>query len=354
MKTSHIAPLIAAAVQTGSAFAEDLTIGSPAPALSVAKWFKGKPVTALAKNKTYVVEFWATWCGPCIDSIPHLTEMAKKNADVTFIGVSIWEENEGTKIPDFVKKMGAKMDYNVGWSSNKGGMAKSWMVAASQNGIPTAFVVKGGKIAWIGHPMDMEKPLEEIKAGKFDGAAFKKKFDKENAEAREEMAVRTAIQDCVKLYDSGKRDTAKANLTALVKKHPRIASEAELVRFGWLAVEDISAWEAKAKALAESKDENEAMNLDMFAVQQATGAKGNKVLAGKAMTMLLGGPQGKNVRVLYDATVVFQATKEYQKALDATNFLLVEIKTSPYKDNTDLIKSMEKQKADLEAKVKNN
>ena len=48
-------------------------------------------------------------------------------------------------------------------------MAKSWMEAAGQNGIPTAFIVnKEGKIAWIGHPMEMEKPLEKIIAGTWD------------------------------------------------------------------------------------------------------------------------------------------------------------------------------------------
>ena len=45
-------------------------------------------------------------------------------------------------------------------------MAKTWMTAADQNGIPTAFIVnKEGKIAWIGHPMAMEKPFEKVDRG---------------------------------------------------------------------------------------------------------------------------------------------------------------------------------------------
>ena len=48
-------------------------------------------------------------------------------------------------------------------------MAKNWMTAAGQEGIPTAFIVnKEGKIAWIGHPMEMDKPLEKIVAGTWD------------------------------------------------------------------------------------------------------------------------------------------------------------------------------------------
>ena len=35
-----------------------------------------------------VVEFWATWCGPCRTSIPHLIELQKKFKDVMFVGIS--------------------------------------------------------------------------------------------------------------------------------------------------------------------------------------------------------------------------------------------------------------------------
>jgi thiol-disulfide isomerase/thioredoxin len=162
-----------------SALAQSLGLGVPAPALSVKEFVKGAPIKDFQKGKLYVVEFWATWCGPCITSIPHLTELQKKyKDDVTFVGVSVWE-TDTNKVKPFVAQMGDKMAYRVamdrvpaGAKGSQGAMAKSWMTAAGENGIPTAFVIgRDGKIAWIGHPMALDKPLAQIVAGTWNAQA---------------------------------------------------------------------------------------------------------------------------------------------------------------------------------------
>jgi thiol-disulfide isomerase/thioredoxin len=190
----------------GRAAADGLAVGDPAPALQVKEFVKGDPVAAFDKGKTYVVEFWATWCGPCRVSIPHLTELQKKHKDLVVIGVSVWERDQ-EKVKPFVEEMGDKMAYRVAMDDvpekakgDEGKMAKGWMTAAEQAGIPTAFVVNGdGKVAWIGHPMEMDKPLEQIVSGKWDLAAAATEYKKEKArEARMRalaMKVRKARQD---------------------------------------------------------------------------------------------------------------------------------------------------------------
>lgn len=47
------------------------------------------------KNEIWVVDFWASWCGPCVRSIPHMKEVAEKFADkqVRFISIS-WDRNK--------------------------------------------------------------------------------------------------------------------------------------------------------------------------------------------------------------------------------------------------------------------
>ena len=53
-------------------------VGDPAPRLQVDRFVKGAPVKDFKQGQVYVVEFWATWCRPCKESIPHITELQKK------------------------------------------------------------------------------------------------------------------------------------------------------------------------------------------------------------------------------------------------------------------------------------
>ncbi|HTI70424.1 MAG TPA: TlpA disulfide reductase family protein [Candidatus Limnocylindria bacterium] len=171
------AALALACLVTGQlAAAPALKVGDQAPPLSVAKWVQGEPVKAFETNKCYIVEFWATWCGPCKMSIPHLNALYEKfkDKDLVVIGQDVMEEEDVTDVPKFVREMGSKMTYRVALddkkSNQKGAMAATWMEAAEQRGIPTAFVVdRTGMVAWIGHPMELEEPLlETVLSGKLD------------------------------------------------------------------------------------------------------------------------------------------------------------------------------------------
>jgi thiol-disulfide isomerase/thioredoxin len=146
--------------------APTLDMGSPAPGLTIDTWVKGDPVPALQKGQPYVVEFWATWCGPCRQSIPHLTELQKKYGEkVKFIGISSNERKGLEDVKPFVEKMGDKMVYTVAWDK-MGQTSAAWMQAAGQQGIPTAFVVdKSGMIAWIGNPIYPEGELDRVLDG---------------------------------------------------------------------------------------------------------------------------------------------------------------------------------------------
>lgn len=138
-----------------------LDVGEKAPSLAKVTWMKGSPVEPGAAIT--VVEFWATWCGPCRTSIPHLTELQKHYGNkVNIVGIS--NEDQATVKP-FIEQMGAKMDYHVGIAD----VATYGSYMEGVDGIPHAFVVDAsGTVVWAGHPGTMEATLGQVVAGTFD------------------------------------------------------------------------------------------------------------------------------------------------------------------------------------------
>jgi thiol-disulfide isomerase/thioredoxin len=172
-----------------SAFA-GLKIGDKAPKVKVAKWLTSAPPAlpgeAGAEKNVFLVEFWATWCGPCRRSIPHLAELHRKYGKdgVVILGVS---NEDAPTIEKFLSKsQGGKppdMPYHVGADDD---MATNEVWMKDISGIPHAFIVdKASNVVWTGHPLapDMTEALAQVIAGKYDvetaknAAAAAKKYD---------------------------------------------------------------------------------------------------------------------------------------------------------------------------------
>jgi len=151
-----------------------IKLGDPAPQLKIAQWIKGEPVDlAAGKGKNvYVLEFWATWCHPCRESIPHLTELQRKYKDQGLVVIGITDENNPKAVAPFVAKMGDKMDYTVAYDDNHQ-TNNAYIHAFGLRGIPHAFVIdREGRIAWSGHPkFGLEQAVDQIINGKYSLAA---------------------------------------------------------------------------------------------------------------------------------------------------------------------------------------
>ncbi len=177
-------------------------LGDPAAPLVIKEWIKGKPVDVKDGKNVYVVEFWATWCGPCKVSIPHLTEMQKtfKDKGVVFVGIS---DEPAAKVKPFVEKMAEKMNYIVACDDNRQSN-EGYMVAYGENGIPCAFVVsREGKVIWHGHPMDgLDQVLGQIVSGKYD---LKAAVSKDAARAEMSEYQKLSTQGDAKAKELGRK-----------------------------------------------------------------------------------------------------------------------------------------------------
>ncbi len=210
--------------------AKTLTIGSPAPALDIEHWVQDgngffKPVTEFKPGNVYVVEFWATWCGPCISSMPHLAELQERlrgqNVQIVSISDEPLETVEAFLKRETTNKAGEETTfasitsaYSLTTDPDRSAH-EDYMEAAQQPGIPTAFIVgKDGKIEWIGHPMEMDEPLDQVVAGTWDRAEFGEVF---TAEQR----LGETMQTLSRLANQGQFAEAVAVLDAeLAKKLP--------------------------------------------------------------------------------------------------------------------------------------
>lgn len=162
----------------------ELQMGSTAPNLKVEQWLKGNEIEEFNPGQVYVVEFWGTWCGPCVDSIPHLNELqAKYGSRLTVIGVASSEQGtRESQLAELNKFMASTvMDYAVAFDST-GWMKEKWLKASAAPGIPHAMVVNGsGTILFIGHPMNLDEkelgnPLEQIMNGTWEASEDYRKY----------------------------------------------------------------------------------------------------------------------------------------------------------------------------------
>lgn len=213
--------------QTAEQPAVTLKVGDKAPKFEVAKWVQGKEFKEFKAGHVYVVEFWATWCGPCRVSIPHLSKLSEKyKGKVDIIGVNAFEVQNPKdnsyfpKVEKFVADMGAEMSYSVVIDGPAEKMSDNWMAASGQNGIPTAFIVnQQGQIAWIGHPMEMDAVLEAVVAGKYDLAKASKEADEQ---AAFQHALDSTMQTLQEAVQAGDYVAAVQKIDESLVKYPQL------------------------------------------------------------------------------------------------------------------------------------
>jgi len=139
-------------------------------------------------DKLTVVEFWATWCGPCVQMLPHLKEMNETYAPrgVELISVSL--DRKAADAQRFIQKN------QMTWAqAHEGSQPRPLSDQWGVSGIPHAFIIApGGEVLWRGHPARMEAEIEkalEVHGDKLVASSLElKPAIREMLRARRELA----------------------------------------------------------------------------------------------------------------------------------------------------------------------
>lgn len=164
MRTSVVVSIVLTVCLFGVCHGESL-VGKDAPELTIRQWVTDNPPDI--KNlggRVCVIEFWATWCRPCVESIPHLIELNNKYKDKGLALIALSQDKSAKKLQQFVREK--KISYNVAIDNG----TADWF---GIRGYPTAVIVNHeGKVVWWGYPWDedFEKAIDKALAAGPGGA----------------------------------------------------------------------------------------------------------------------------------------------------------------------------------------
>lgn len=177
-------------------------------------WLQGTPVKEWEKDKVYIFEFWATWCGPCLAAMPHMEQLHqafKDNPRMQIIGVNVMDRKTPEALKEFIKNRPTPLNYTMAVDVDGKKTREKWLEPLKVNGIPHAFAVKNGRLIWRGHPSQLsEKTMQAMLKPDFSAASLPE--EEREAGVREWQHYRETSQKVRELVEKDGKLGAQALL----------------------------------------------------------------------------------------------------------------------------------------------
>ena len=160
--------------------APHLPVGTSAPKIT-AEWLRGEPVDPATAQSIVVVDLFATWCGPCMDTIDELDALQRRYAGhgVRVVALAVRDGRE--PVERFVAERGRDHAYAIAFDAT-GKSFDAWR----SNALPTSYVVgQDGVIVAVTHPRGLDWQVATALLGRTRGTAQSLAFHEAAKSARE-------------------------------------------------------------------------------------------------------------------------------------------------------------------------
>ena len=195
-------------------------VGDKAPPLQIERWVNGEGVDTSTLEGPYVVVFNITACPSCRKALPYLGGLSKTyGQNIPIINVFANElpaPNDPRdvasveKVRSLLSALDGIGDMPVGVDGPERTISAQWGIWA----FPSAYLIRGGKVAWIGDPTWIEPVLANVQTGTFDAQAAR---DEQAAYEARKAEARTALSE-------ENYDRALAITDMLIAEHPQESS----------------------------------------------------------------------------------------------------------------------------------
>lgn len=224
-----------------------LGVGDIAPPLVISTFIRGDASVWERTSAAYIVEFWATWCGPCRDGLKQLSEIAQRYPIVSTIAISIWEDDPAA-VSSFIDRFFPDIHCAIATdlippntANRQGIMAQTWMAAAGQLFIPCAFLLNSERrIVWFGHSAGVMRPLQQYLSGDANIQTFADECRNRTIHDQRQITLERSIVECKQRKDYL---GALASINELLAWLPDLENE-------WAVAKVIALWHTQGKTAA--------------------------------------------------------------------------------------------------------
>ncbi len=270
--------------------AAEPAIGSVAPDLGATSSFntldKGPVTLESLRGQVVLIDFWATWCHPCCEAIPHVEELYEKYKDQGLVVIGHTDASS-KDLANFIPKN--KITYIISVGANIGD-------AYGVTGIPHVFLIDpDGKIAWSGHPSGLQESTIT--------ALLKKAHPPGPAAPRfATPSTQPKVAALEKEAASGKVGSALKGLEKLAAD----GSKVDVATAATAATTTIAAW----RTTMEQQIARQQTEGDLYAAAQTAGALAEAYKGGTDAKMLKDAAAALEKDPLYAVGKEFQALKK--------------------------------------------